>query len=134
MKRLLNAQPFNADLGILFVRMILGGLFTWHGYDALCHYDLYLSMSKSTIGLGTNLEFNLVVFAQLICGITVALGFLTRLSVIPLFIIMFIAFFVAHKNDPFVAKELPFVYLLLCVPVFVFGGGRFSVDRLIFKK
>lgn len=134
MKRLLNFQPYSADLGILLVRLTLGGLFAWHGYDALLHYDLYLSMSKSTIGLGANLEFHLVVFAQLICGITVALGFLTRLSVIPLFIIMTVAFFVAHKNDPFVAKESPFTFWLLCLPVFVFGGGRFSIDRFIFKK
>ncbi len=134
MKQLLSFSPFSADIGILFLRLILGGLFTWHGYDALLHYDLYLSMSKSTIGLGTNLEFNLVVFAQFICGIFVAFGFLTRLSVIPLFIIMTVAFFVAHQADPFFQKELPFAYCLLCLPVFVFGGGRFSIDRLIFGK
>lgn len=134
MKRLFNSQPFSTDMGILFLRWILGGLFAWHGYDALMHYDLYLSMSKSTIGLGAALEFDLVVFSQLICGIFVAVGFLTRLSVIPLFIIMTIAFFVAHKGAPFMQKELPFAYWLLCLPVFVFGGGRFSIDRLISKS
>jgi putative oxidoreductase len=91
-------------------------------------------MSKSTIGLGTNLEFNLVVFSQFVCGIFVAFGILTRLSIIPIFITMAVAFFIAHKGQPFMQKELPFAYLLLCVPIFVLGSGRYSVDRVILKK
>lgn len=134
MKKILSIQPFSTDLGILLLRLLLGGLFAWHGYDALNHYKLYLSMSKSTIGLGANLEFNLVVFSHFLCGILVAVGFLTRLAVIPLFITMTIAFFIAHKGQPFMLKELPFVYWLLCLPVFVLGSGRFSVDRWLFKK
>ncbi|MEO7924964.1 MAG: DoxX family protein [Chitinophagaceae bacterium] len=134
MKRILGTQPFNTDLGILLLRLILGGLFTWHGYDALNHYKLYLSMSTSTIGLGAPLEFNLVVFSHFLCGLFVAVGFLTRLSVIPLFITMTVAFFIAHKGQPFMTKELPFVYMLSCIPVFVLGSGRFSVDRLLFRK
>lgn len=133
MKKLF-VQPISTDLGILMLRLIVGGLFTWHGYDALLHYKLYLSMSKSTIGLGTNLEFNLVVFSQFLCGIFVAFGFLTRLSIIPIFITMAVAFFIAHKGQPFVQKELPFAYLLLCIPVFVSGSGRYSIDKLLFKK
>jgi putative oxidoreductase len=134
MKRILSTQPLNTDLGILLLRLILGGLFTWHGYDALNHYNLYLSMSKSTIGLGANLEFNLVVFSQFICGIMVAAGLLTRLAVIPIFITMTVAFFVAHKGQPFMMKELPFAYWLLCIPVFVFGSGRCSLDRLFARR
>ncbi len=130
MKRLLSTKPFSADLGTLLLRLIFGGLFTWHGYDALNHYNLYLSMSKSTIGLGANLEFNLVVFAQFICGILVAVGFLTRFAVIPIFITMTVAFFVAHHGQAFMMKELPFTYLLLCIPVFILGSGRYSADRL----
>ena len=134
MKKLFNTQPLHTDLGILFLRLVLGSLFTWHGYDAIVHYDLYLSMSKSTIGLGVNLEFNLVVFSQFICGILLVLGLFTRLAVIPIFIAMTVAFFVAHKNDAFFQKELPFVYWLLCIEVFILGSGRYSADSLFQKR
>ena len=134
MKWLLSSRSLNIDLGILLLRLIIGGLFTWHGADALMHYKLYLSMSKSTIGLGAGLEFHLVVLSQLVCGIFIVFGFLARLSIIPIFISMAVAFFIAHKGQAFMFKELPFAYMLLCIPVFIFGSGRFSVDVLIFKK
>lgn len=134
MNKLLSPQPLHTDLGILFLRLVFGGLFSWHGYDALHHYDLYLSMSKSTIGLDAKLEFNLVVFSQFIGGILILIGLLTRLAVIPIFIAMSVAFFVAHKNDPFFQKELPFVYWLLCIVIFVLGSGRFSIDQLLQKR
>jgi putative oxidoreductase len=134
MKRILNIQPLNTDLGILLLRLVFGGLFTWHGYDALNHYKLYLSMSQSTIGLGAAFEFNLVVFSQFICGLMIVAGLLTRLAVIPIFISMAVAFFVAHKGQAFMMKELPFAYLLLSLPVFVLGSGRYSLHRLLARK
>ena len=135
MKRLFSTRPLNTDLGILFLRLILGGLFIWHGVDALfLNYKLYLSMSKSTIGLGANFEYHLVVISYFVCGISIVLGFLTRLSVIPILIAMSVAFLIAHDGQKFYEKELPFAFMLLCIAVFIFGSGRFSVDRLIFKK
>ncbi len=75
-----------------------------------------------------------MIFAEFFCAFFVLLGFLTRLTVIPILINMAVAFFVAHAKDPFDAKALPLVFLLLSVVIFVLGSGRFSVDRLIFKK
>jgi putative oxidoreductase len=62
------------------------------------------------------------------------LGLFTRLAVIPIFIAMTVAFFVAHKNDAFFQKELPFVYWLLCMVVFILGSGRYSADSLFQKR
>jgi putative oxidoreductase len=134
MKRLLSTHPFSTDMAAFLLRLILGGLFVYHGYDALVHYHSYLAMSKSIIGLGTKLEFNLVVFVEFFCGIFIAFGFLTRLSVIPIFIAMAVAYFIAHAKDPFMMKELAFTFLLLSTVVFILGSGKFSVDRLLFKN
>ena len=132
--KLLSSYSFNTDIASLSLRLIFGGLFTYHGYDAIVHYHTYLAMSTDIIGIGTKLSFDLVVFSQFFCGIFIAIGFLTRLSVIPIFIAMAVAFFIAHAKDPFMAKELAFVYLLIGIPVFILGSGKYSVDRLLFKK
>lgn len=134
MKRIVSSTPFSSDLAALVLRLIFGGLFTYHGYDKIVHYDLYLSMSKSIIGLGATIEFNLVIFAEFACGIFITLGFLTRLSVIPLIISMSVAYFIVHAKDAFMVKELAFLFLMLCVPVFILGSGKYSIDRLLFKK
>ena len=132
--KIFSTHSLNTDIAALLLRLIFGGLFAYHGYDAIAHYHTYLSMSTDIIGIGTKLSFNLVVFAQFFCGLFIAIGFLTRLSVIPIFIAMAVAFFVAHAKDPFMVKELAFAYLLIGIPVFILGSGKYSVDRLLFKK
>lgn len=131
---LLQTKPFSTDLAALLLRLIFGGLFFYHGYDAVAHYQLYLSMSQPIIGLPAKLAFDLVVFTQLICGLLVALGAFTRIAVLPLAFAMGVAVFVAHANDPFYKKELALLYLLLTTVVFVLGSGRYSVDAILFRK
>jgi putative oxidoreductase len=132
--KLLQLSPLNTDFASLLLRLIFGGLFMYHGYDKIDHYHLYLSMSKDLIGIGTKLSFDLVIFAEFFCGLLVTIGFLTRLTVIPIFITMSIAFLVAHSKDAFMVKELPFLFLLLSMLVFVCGSGKYSLDQLIFRK
>lgn len=104
------------------------------GYMKVISYDAILPMFGDIIGIGSKLSFNLVIFAELVCGFLVLIGFLTRLTVIPIFITMIVAFFIAHAKDPFDVKALAFLFLLLSIVVFVLGSGRFSIDRLLFKK
>ena len=125
-------KALDADLGALLLRLILGGLMAYHGYNKFVGYDQILPMFSDVIGIGAKLSFNLVIFAELVCGILVAVGFLTRLAIVPIFITMGVAFFVAHAQDPFQGKILPFTFLLLSIVVFVLGSGRYSIDALLF--
>lgn len=128
----LSYPPLNTDLSALLLRLILGGLMTYHGYTKIIAYDQILPMFTDLIGIGVKLSFNLVIFAELFCGLFLVFGFLTRLSVIPIFIAMFVAYFIAHGKDPFQVKELAFVFLLLSIVVFVLGSGKYSIDKLLF--
>jgi putative oxidoreductase len=131
---LLSYRSLNTDLASLFLRFIFGGLFIWHGVMKIENYDLYLSMSRSLIGLGAKVEYNLVIFAEFFCAVLITLGVLTRLSVIPLMISMSVAYFMAHKNDSFQMKELPFLFMCLSLVVFILGSGKYSVDGLFSRK
>jgi len=97
-------------------------------------YDQILPMFGDIIGIGSKLSFHLVIFAELVCGFFILIGFFTRLSVIPVFITMIVAYFVAHAKDPFQVKQLAFLYLLLSIVVFVLGSGRYSVEALLQKN
>ncbi len=133
MKGLLNPMPCNPDAAALLLRIIFGGLFTYYGYQKFINYDTILPMFGDIIGIGAKLSFNLVIFAELFCGIFLLLGFLTRLSIIPPFITMIVAYFVAHAKDPFEVKQVAFIFLVLCPIVFILGSGKYSIDALLFK-
>jgi putative oxidoreductase len=130
--KILNYFPLNTDAAILFLRLIFGGMFVYYGYTKVSSYDQILPVFGDPIGIGSKLSLNLVIFAELVCGFFVMIGFLTRISVIPILITMIVAYFVAHAKDPFMVKQLAFLYLLLSFVIFLFGSGRYSVDYLIF--
>ena len=135
MNKFFSTASLHTDSAALLLRGIVGGLFFAHyGYQKLVNYNQILPMFTDIIGVGAKLSFQLVIFAELVCGFLILVGFLTRLAVVPLFITMAVAFFIAHAKDPFDVKALAFVYMLLCVVIFILGSGRFSVDRLVFKK
>lgn len=133
-KFLTDSVPLDSNLAALLLRLILGGLFVYSGWLKIKGYDTILPMFTDIIGIGTKLSFNLLIFSEFFCGILVVLGLFTRLAVIPLLFCMCIAYFIAHANDPFYKKELAFTFLVLCLPVFVMGSGKYSLDRIIFKK
>lgn len=132
--KILSPQPLNTDVAALLLRLIFGGLFVYHGYTKLIAFNEILPYFKDIIGIGSKLSFILLIIAELGCGFLVAIGFLTRITVIPIFIAMSIAVLIAHAKDTFQVKELALLFLLLSIVVFVLGSGRYSVDNLLFGK
>jgi len=132
--KILSQRPLNIDVAALLLRLIFGGLFVYHGYQKVIHYNEYLNYFTDIIGIGKKLSYNLLIFAELVCGFFVTIGFLTRITVIPIFIAMSVAVLIAHAKDTFQIKELPFLFLLLSIVVFVLGSGKYSVDNLLFKN
>jgi putative oxidoreductase len=132
--RILSPASMNTDLATLLLRLIFGGMFTYYGYLKAEAYDQYSTIFPDYLGIGPTTTYILVIFAELVCGFFIAIGFVTRLAIIPIFITMLFVVFKAHAADPFEAKNLPIVYLLLCPIIFILGSGRFSLDRALFKR
>ncbi|UGU16883.1 DoxX family protein [Sinomicrobium kalidii] len=134
MKSFFNYHSLNTDVATLVLRLLFGGLFIRYGYMKLVSYDEMLLQFGDIIGIGSELSLILVIFAEFFCGILVTIGLLTRLAAIPIFITMFVAYFIAHGNDAFDVKALAFVFLILSIVIFILGGGKYSLDKLIFGK
>jgi|SRR5690606_20271902 len=133
MKKILSPTSLNNDLGVLLLRLSFGGLFIYFGYSKLTAYDVVLPMFGDIgdkVGLGAELSLILVIFAEFFCGILVTAGFLTRAAIVPIFITMTVAYFVAHAQDPFQNKILPLLFWFLCFVIFVTGAGKYSLDYL----
>tara|TARA_B100000497_G_scaffold127479_1_gene169437 strand:+ start:3173 stop:3553 length:381 start_codon:yes stop_codon:yes gene_type:complete len=124
----------NSDWVALLLRVIGGGFMLTHGYPK---FQKLLSGNfefGDPLGLGVGPSLFLTVFAEFFCGLLLLVGLGTRLSSIPLFITMFVAAFVVHGDDPFARKEKALMYLLVYLALFLFGGGKYSIDNLIKRK
>lgn len=132
--KILSHQSLYTDAAILILRLVFGVLFMYHGYAKIVAYHEILPQFPDMIGIGSKLSFHLLIFAEFFCGFFVAIGILTRLSVIPIFIAMAVAYFIAHGKDPFDMKELSLLFMILSGVIFLLGGGKYSLDRLIFTR
>ena len=133
MKTLLERTPLSIDTAILLIRVVLAGLLGYHGYDKLMAYERMVEIFPDTIGVGGPLTAHLAIFAEFFCSIFIAVGFLTRFTVLPIMATMAAAAFIAHAGDPFEDRELALAFLGMSMVIFSLGSGKWSIDRLIFK-
>jgi putative oxidoreductase len=76
----------------------------------------------------------MALLSELVGGICIALGLLTRPAAFFLGVTMAVAAFMMHGGDPFAKKELALLYLACCVMIAFFGSGRFAIDPMLRKK
>ena len=119
---------------ILLLRIFIGLLMITHGWGKLSNFEAFAGGFPDPIGIGSKLSLMLAIGAELFASVFLILGLLTRLSAVPLAFTMGVAFFVVHAADPFQTKELALVYLGAYIYLFLVGPGKYSLDRMLFKK
>lgn len=75
--RVLDIKALDTDLAALLLRLIVGGLFVYYGWLKVDGYHQILPVFTDYIGIGARLSFHLLIFAELVCGLLVLIGFLT---------------------------------------------------------
>ncbi len=83
------------------------------------------------IGIGPTASLILAAFAEGICSLLIIAGFWTRLASLILTINMAVAVFFVHLpgGDWFGDMELPVLFLLSFIVIFLLGPGKYSVDE-----
>jgi len=127
-------RRYNLDLGLLIFRLIVGGLMLTHGYGKFIRLFEGNIRFADPIGLGPEISLVLTVFAEFICALLIMFGLITRLATIPLIVTMAVAAFIIHGSDPLAEKEKALLYLASFIILFYKGGGRYSLDRMFFRK
>lgn len=137
MKKVYNTSlpDKSGHMALLIFRILAGGFMLTHGVPKLQRLFSGEEIKfADPYGLGPEISFVLVIFAEFLCSILVIMGLLTRLAVIPIMITMATAVIFAHANDPFGVKEKPLLFLIIFGLLFVFGSGRYSVDRQLEQR
>lgn len=121
------------DLALLILRTVSSGFMLFaHGLPKLNRLFSSGEINfADPLGIGTIPSLLLAVFSEFFCSVLVIVGFLTRASLIPLIITMFVAGFIHHAADPFAQKEKALLFLLIYVFLFITGPGKYSLNRII---
>ncbi|MCH7397882.1 DoxX family protein [Belliella sp. DSM 107340] len=128
------SQSLFKDIALLVLRASAGLMMATHGWAKLSDFSAKLQSFPDPIGLGPAVSLQLVIFAEFFCALFLAIGFLTRLSLLPLIVTMCVAAFIAHGDDPFAVQEMSLLYLTVFVSLFLLGPGKLSVDGQIKTK
>lgn len=122
---------------LLFVRLFWGIQFAYVGWQKLQNLGATTANFTSAGLPDPALMASVVGYIELICGIAMAVGFLSRIATLPLIITMLVALFTVHKaflTAPLnVIHEAPFNFLMASLTVFCFGPGRLSLDQTMMK-
>jgi len=123
------------DIGLLILRVLPGlGLFLTHGWNKLTGVPGIFGAFPDPLGLGPAVSAGFAIFAEVICAVLVTIGLFTRFAAVPVVILLLVAAFVIHADDPWGRKEFALIY---CVPFLVLiftGAGKYSLDSLISNR
>lgn len=120
-------------LAPLLLRLGLAAIFIYHGQQLVSH----------AWGTAWNPQLPvpvqaLVAWGQLLGGIAMLLGFLTRVAAVGLAIIMVGAIATVHWPHGFDIQqhgwEYNYLIILVCGALLLWGGGAASVDRVLWPR
>jgi putative oxidoreductase len=136
MKSLLfGGAKFNSvtgDLGLLVFRVFTGlSLAYAHGWGKVPPGEAFIR-TVTSLGFPAEMAW-LTMLTEFFGGLALAAGFATRPVALAMVANFAVAAFIAHAADPYLRKELPFMFLAASVMFLCVGAGRFSVDRMLKK-
>ena len=118
------------------IRVIAGGSLAIHGFPILFGNTAAAAKFMESVGFENALFWTYVVGAvELVCGLCLAAGFLTRLVAAPIIGFLLIAIVTYHWQFGFAWEnrgiEYPLFWAIVVFHFLIQGGGRWSVDALI---
>ena len=121
------------DFALLLLRIVAGLGLASHGYNAIVNGGV--EAIEGFAGFLGSLSFPApLAFAwiakttELVGGVCVAVGLLTRPAALLCAATMFIAMLTAHLGDPFEKWELALLYFAAMAVIAMSGSGRYSID------
>lgn len=134
------------DVGLLVARLGFGAYIALHGYGKVIHDDgIYILpqfvSGVKAMGFPAPLVFAwMSALTELVGGVLIGIGFITRPAAFALTFNMSVASFIAMKELPLFdpagtkSKEFPLLYLLFFFLLLLIGSGRFAVEALLRKS
>jgi putative oxidoreductase len=120
---------------LLACRIYWGANFVQAGFGKLTHLSLYAERFANWHIPAPQFNAVMAGITECVCGGLLVLGAGSRIITLPLIVTMIVAYRTAHIDEvtnlySFVTAP-PFLFLMTCVVVLLFGPGALSVDYLL---
>lgn len=143
--KLFSGQPINMDLGLLLIRVVIGALMAFIGYEKLIHFNEmansdFWAKEVSFLGMKGAVPLALTVFAEFFCSLLLIVGLFTRVSSFILLFCMAYIFLVifpgsmVSKGEHGVEFNTAFTYFVIYLGLFFTGAGKYSLDAKFLRK
>jgi putative oxidoreductase len=123
-------------MGFVFIPHGCQKLFGWFGAPAMDQYVQSFGRMGSWSASAAWVYY--IGALEVVGGIALMVGFLTRFFALQFMIFMIIAAFVAHWSLGFFwtarGFELPFSWAVICFVILIHGGGKWSIDRAMGRE
>lgn len=124
------------DLGLLLLRLTVGGLMLFHGVAKAMGGYVFIGGMLEAIGLPAFIAW-FAVAAELIGSVMIMAGIWTRCAAVVMMGNMAVAILMAHMGQIFSVDpatggwviELPMFYLLASAVLVLTGGGKYAVTK-----
>ena len=135
-------QWLRSDLGsglnnyIIFIFRVIVALelIVVHGLKKIGIATETTEIVANPFGLPYLLNEILAITASLICPLFVIVGFGTRLASIPIVVMTLTGFLIVHSGETWVERDIPFMYTMAFLLIAFTGGGRCSLDNIIYEN
>ncbi len=132
-------QVLHSDLGadlnnwaVLIFRSLLGlELFRVHGLKKFRGDNGKREQVPNPLHLPEGLNTLVATFSDTVAPFLVILGLGMRLAILPAIGVTAIGYFVVHKNDSIEVRDVPYMYTISLLLLFILGAGRFSLDHYL---
>ena len=129
------ARPFNParlpgpDAGLLFLRLAGSALLLYvHGLPKLMHFSAELQHIDDPLHLGRGATLVLALFAEIVCPLLIAAGWLTRLATLPVLFLLFVSMALVHPDWDVATGQFDWLLVIVFGTIALAGPGEYSID------
>jgi putative oxidoreductase len=124
----------NRDIGMLLFRLFVSVRLIYGVIDNVLHWDRMIEFSRFLKSYGFPMPLFcavLSVYAQLIGGLLILIGWKTRFASVIIIINFLVALIMVHRKDSLEAMTPALAMLFGAVLLLFIGAGKYSVDKKI---
>ena len=118
---------------LVFRVLLMLELFRVHGLKKFRVQNGEKEHVPNPLGLPDKLNGLVATFSDTVVPFLVAFGAGTRLFLLPSIGVTAIGYFIVHRKDSIEVRDVPYMYTLAMLFLWVIGPGTYSIDHYLFN-